>query len=212
MNWGNIKLAVQHYLENEEATFLTNFPLYARLAEEDIYRKVQLPFTKQTATTIIPFNDNLLSVPSDLLAIYSLALTSPQFTYLMLKDEAYLREAYPDPAAVGKPRFFAVRDESDVLLAPTPDQDYNVQMHYFMKPVSIGKDDNPANTNWLSENAENALIFGIIYHGYIYEKGDQDVIAAYSKQFETAIADLKAIAEGRQKKDTYRNPDSRVPT
>jgi hypothetical protein len=51
-----------------------------------------------------------------------------------------------------------------------------------------------------------------IYHGYIYEKGDQDVIAAYSKQFETAIADLKLIAEGRQRKDTYRAPDQRMPT
>ena len=105
-----------------------------------------------------------------------------------------------------------MRDETDMLLAPTPDQNYGVQVHYFRKPVSISLGNNDLNSNWLSENAENALIFGTIYHGYIYEKGDQDVIAAYKTQFETAIADLKLITEGRQKKDTYRNPDQRLPT
>jgi hypothetical protein len=212
MNWGEIKTVVQQYLENEEASFVGNFPLYARLCEEDIYRKVQLPVAKQTSVTTIFLNDNLLTIPNDAMAVYSLALTTPTFVYLSLKDEAFLREAFPDPAATGVPRFFAVRDESDLLIAPTPNQNYNVQMHYFYKPVSIGFNDNNANENWLSTNAENALIFGIICQGYIYEKGDQDVIASYTKQYETALADLKLIAEGRQRKDTYRQPDQRIPT
>jgi hypothetical protein len=212
MNWGAIKAAVGQYLENEEATFVGNFPLFARLCEEDIYRKVQLPVSRETSVTTIFANDNLLTIPTNAMSIYSLALTTPQFSYLQLKDEAFLREVYPDPLVTGIPRFFAVRDESDLLLAPTPNQNYNVQMHYFFKPVSIGFNDNNLNETWLSSNAENALIFGIICQGYIYEKGDQDVIAAYTKQYETALADLKGIAEGRQKKDTYRQTDQRLPT
>jgi hypothetical protein len=212
MNWGQIKTAVKDYLENEETTFVGHFDIYARLAEEDIYRKVQFPAAKQTAVSTVFSGDSLLSIPSDALSIYSLALTSPQFLYLSLKDEAFLREAYPDPAELGEPRFYAVRDDTDLVLAPTPDQDYGVQMHYFYKPVSISFNNVDTNTNWLSLNAENALIFGIIYHGYVYEKGDQDVIAAYKNQFDTALADLKLIMEGRQKKDTYRNPDQRLPT
>jgi hypothetical protein len=212
MNWGQIKTAVQQYLENEEATFVGNFPLFARLCEEDIYRKVQLPVTRQTAVSTIFINDYLLTIPSDAMSVYSLALTTPTFSYLQLKDEAFLREVYPNPATTGTPRFFAVRDDTDLLIAPTPNQNYDVQMHYFFKPQSIGFNDNNANETWLSKNAENALIFGIIMQGYIYEKGDQDVIAAYTKQYETAIGDLKLIAEGRQKKDTYRQTDQRMPT
>jgi hypothetical protein len=211
MNWGEIKTVVRQYLENEEVTFQANLPLYARLAEEDIYRKVQLPVSRETATTNFNATDPLLSLPTDSMSVYSLAVTTPEFTYLSMKDEAFLREAYPDPTQVGVPRFFAVRDEANLLVAPTPGSNYSVQMHYFKKPVSIGLNDNALNENWLSKNAENALIFGIIMHGYIYEKGDQDVIASYKAQFETALGDLKQIVEGRQKKDTYRNPDQRLP-
>ena len=211
MNWGEIRTVVHQYLENEEATFAANLPLYARLAEEDIYRKVQLPVSRETATTNFNISDPLLSIPSDSMSVYSLAVITPEFVYLTLKDEAFLREAYPDPSQVGIPRFFAIRDEANLLVAPTPGSNYGVQMHYFKKPVSIGNNDEPLNENWLSKNAENALIFGIIMHGYIYEKGDQDVIASYKAQFEAALGDLKMIVEGRQKKDTYRNPDQRIP-
>jgi hypothetical protein len=212
MNWGQIQAVVKQYLENEEPSFLANIPLHARLAEEDIYRKVQLPMTKETATSTLVIGDRFLSVPEDYVSAYSLAVITPTYDYLLPKDEAFLNEAYPDPTQVGKPRFYAVRNETDLLLAPTPGENYEVEMHYFKKPPSISLNNDPDNTNWLSENGENALIFGIIMHGYIYEKGDQDVIQAYGKQFEVAITDLKLIVEGRQRKDTYRMPDQRMPT
>lgn len=212
MNWGEIKTAVKRYLENEEASFIAHLPLHARLAEEDIYRKVQLAVTRETATSTLTPEDRFLLMPPDAVSIYSLALTTPNYSYLLPKDEAFLNEAYPDPTAFGIPRFYAFRDERDLLLAPPPAAAYAVEMHYFKKPVSISLNDDDNNTNWLSQHGENALIFGIVMHGYIYEKGDQDVIQMYAKQFETALTDLKMIAEGRQKKDTYRAPDQRMPT
>ncbi len=212
MNWGQIKTVVRRYLENEEASFLANLPLYARLAEEDIYRKVQLAATKETATATLTPEDRFLSLPTDAVSIYSLAVTTPVYTYLLAKDEAFLREAFPDPTVMGVPRFYAYHNETDLMLAPTPGDYYDIEMHYFKKLPSISLNDDDNNTNWLSEHGENALIFGIVMHGYIYEKGDQDVIQAYAKQFETALMDLKTIAEGRQKKDTYRTPDQRMPT
>jgi hypothetical protein len=214
MNWGEIKAAVKGYLENEETSFVANLPLFAHLAEEDIYRKVQLQFTKDTAVTQTTAGDNLLYLPGNAVSVYTLRLSGPVFATLLAKDEAFLNEIYPDATDVGTPRFYAYRNETDLLLAPTPDDYYNVEMHYFRKPPSItsGSPNPDAYSNWLSQNGENALLFGILMHGYIYEKGDQDVIQMYGKQFEVAVQDLKLIAEGRQKKDTYRTPDQRMPT
>lgn len=214
MNWGEIKAAVRRYLENDEVTFVANLTLFARMAEEQIYRQVQLQWTKQLATTQLPAGDRYLSIPGEGLAVYSLSFTDPvtgEYMMVLPKDFGFLKEAYPNPAAVGVPRFYAYRDEQVLLIAPTPDQIYDVEMHYYRKPSTIGANDNDGNTNWLSTYGENALIFGIIVQGYIYEKGDQDVIAKYTEQFTLAVSDLKLIAEGRQAKDTYRQLDQRMP-
>lgn len=212
MNWGEIKAAVRRYLENDEVTFTGYLYLYARLAEEDIYRQVQLQFTKQLATTFIQHGDPYLSVPTDSLSVYSLSVVTPDEQVMLIpKDLGFIKEAYPNLAVQGQPRFYAYRDEQVLTLAPIPNTDYGVEMHYYRKPASIGANDIDTNTNWLSQNAENALIFGTILHGYIYEKGDQDVVAMYQKQFDKAVADLKLIAEGRQNKDTYRQIDQRMP-
>lgn len=215
MNWGEIKAQVQQYLENRETSFVNSLTLYARLAEEDIYRQVQLAATRQLSETTLPPDDKYLTVPTGSLSIYSLTVTDPvsgEFVYLLPKDHSYIKEAYPDPAGRGQPRYYAYRDEQVLVVAPTPSVAYGVEMYFFRQPPSIGLNDVATNTNWLSTYGENALLFGILYHGYINEKGDQDVITAYKGQFDKAVADLKTIAEGRQQKDTYRTSDMRVPT
>lgn len=207
MNWGTLKTTVQQYLENEETTFVGGLPLYARLAEEDIYRQVQLQAAKALESSNTTPGDRFITVPARALSVYSLSVTDPvsgEYVMLLPKDFSYLKEAYPDPNGRGRPRYYCWKDNVELMVAPTPDQIYPLQMHYFRQPDSIGKDDNDANTTWLSLNGENALLFGVIYHGYINEKGDQDVIAAYKTQFDKAIQDLKIIAEGRQKTDGYR--------
>ena len=209
MNWADIKAAVTQYLENDETTFTGLLTLYARLAEEDIHRQVQLQSAKVLATANTTIGDPFLTPPSKALAVYSLSYTDPvsgESVILLPKDFAYLKEAFPDPAERGPPRFYCWKDATSLKLAPTPGLNYEMEMHYFKQPDSIGKDDNAANTTWLSENGENALLFGIIYHGYIHEKGDQDVIASYKTQFDKGVQDLKVIAEGRQKTDSYRIP------
>jgi hypothetical protein len=212
MNWGELKTAATAYLEAGSTQYTVNMPLYARLAEEDIYRQVQLPVSRATAYTQMIAGDRFLTQPIDCLSVYSLNVTiDGEIRMLLPKDPAFLREAYPMDEQ-GEPRFYAIHDNDSFALAPIPDDFYRVEANYFIKLPSISAGDIATNTTWLSQNGENALLFGLIYHGYIFEKGDQDVIQLYKGQFDKGIADLKLIVEGRQKKDTYRTPDQRIPT
>lgn len=213
MNWGQLKTAIQQYLESSETTFVANLPLFARLAEEDIYRQVQLPFLRATSTSTILISDRFLATPADYMSTYSLAvIIGGMHKFLLHKPQSFLREAYPDPLAIGEPRYYTNFDEDSLMVAPTPDDNYSVELNYFFKPTSISQGDVPANTNWLSENAEEALVFGTLVQGYIYLKGDQDVIQSYMQKYNDAIAALKIIAEGRNRKDTYRMADERLKT
>lgn len=212
MNWGELKTAVGQYLEESETSFVANLALFSRLAEEDVYRQVQLPDLIFNVTSECTVDEPYVATPTDYLAAYSLAVIEDGvYSYLLSKDVSFIREYWPDPTDTGVPKYFAQFDEDAFLIAPTPDEEYPIELHYFVKPSAISDGDDDENTTWLSENAENALLFGTILHGYIYLKGDQDVIAMYKAQFDKAVADLKLIAEGRVRKDQYRKSDQRLP-
>jgi hypothetical protein len=211
MNYGELKTAIQQYLEQEEDSFVANIPLFVRLAEEDIYRQVQLPDLIFNVTSECTVNEPYVATPLDYLSAYSLAvIVDGVYHFLLSKDVSFIREYWPDPTDTDVPKYFAQFDEDAFLIAPTPDEEYPLELHYFLKPASLSSGDDET-TTWLSENAENTILFGTLLHGYIYLKGDQDVIAAYKAAFDKAVADLKTIAEGRTRKDQYRKSDQRIP-
>jgi hypothetical protein len=153
-----------------------------------------------------------LALPADFLSAYSLAImVGGEYRMLLSKDHSFMREVYPNPDVLGVPRFYALFDDETLMLGPAPNDDYSVELNYFYEPPSLTEDDDDSNTTWLSENGEQALLFGTILQGYIYLKGDQDVVAAYQNQYQTALAALKIIAEGRNRKDSYRKSDRRIP-
>lgn len=203
--------AIQKYLENEEQSFIDHIPDFVDLAEEDIARQVQLPHCRKNATTTFISSNQYLTTPPDYLSPYSmLVVAQGDHRYMMSKEVDYIREFWPSPTRTGVPRYFAQFDHNSFLVAPTPSQDYEVEIHYYGKPDPLRAA--PSNgTTWLLANCENALLFGTLMQGYIYMKGDQDVINSYKMQFDKAIAALQIIYEGRQRKDSFRNIDKRQP-
>ena len=211
MNKGELYAAVSTYLEATETNFVANLDTFAELCEEDIYRTVQLPQLRKNSTSAFVPSSPYLATPSDYLSSYSMAVVvSGAYQFLTSKEVNFMREVYPSPATLGIPRWFAQFDGDTFIVAPTPSTNYPVELHYFYKPVSISTLSD-VGTTWILENAENALLFGMVMHGYIFLKGDQDVMVAYKTQYDKAINDLKTIAEGRIRKDSYRNIDKRTP-
>ena len=124
-----------------------------------------------------------------------------------------MREYAPDPTATserGRPLYYADFDKelstgsdngSTLIVAPVPDQDYNVELHYLYKPSSLTSQ---TSGTWLSQNASNALLYGSLIEAYIFMKGDPDMMALYQSRFNEEIARLKNMAEARGRKDEYR--------
>ena len=92
----------------------------------------------------------------------------------------YLREYTPAASTTGLPKYYARFDENNFILAPTPDSNYTIELHYFYRPASLtaGAD---GGTTWLSNNAPFALLYGSLIEAYTFMKGEQDVIQNYSK-------------------------------
>jgi hypothetical protein len=209
MNYSELTQALQEYLETQEASFVSNIPMFVRQAEERIYRSVQIPELRKNATAITTTGNQYLARPSDFLSVFSLAVVdgSGNYSYLYDKDVNFIREAYPGPTTQGLPKYYAQFDgdqtgvtEGNFILGPTPNSTYTVELHYYYDPPSIVT----TGTSWLGNNAEAALLYGALVEAYTYLKGDADMLQNYRDRYAEAMSQLFGI-DVRSKRDDYRD-------
>jgi len=155
MNYETLYNSIQAYAENTEQLFVANIPVFVQEAEDRIYNSVNLPSLRKNVTGTLTAANQYISLPSDWLANYSLAVidSTNRYNYLLNKDVNFLREAYPSVVYTsptyqgtpqGVPRYYALFgsqlsnvNEMTLMVAPTPDANYTVEMHYFYYPPTI---------------------------------------------------------------------------
>jgi len=146
MNYIQLAQVIQDYSENTESLFVANIPRFVMEAEDRIYNTVQLPTLRKNVLGNLTSSNQYLSLPNDWLATYSIAVidASGKYTYLLNKDVNYMREAYPNANVTGMPKYYALYGTNiannktlTCILAPTPDQSYDSELHYFYYPESI---------------------------------------------------------------------------
>ena len=203
--YDQLKTAIQDYTENDESSFVTNLPLFIRIAEERILKNVQLSMFRKNATASTTASNKYLACPGDFLAPFSLSLAGSDGDkfFIDFKDPSFLQTYTPDSTTTGSPRYYAVFDVDNFILAPTPNTTFTAELHYFYRPASLTAGSG-SGTTWLSENAEMAMLYGALIEAYIYMKGEQDVMAIYNKRFEESLIGIKMLGEAKETTDEYR--------
>jgi hypothetical protein len=203
--YDQLKTAIQDYTENDESSFVTNLPLFIRIAEERILKNVQLSLFRKNATASTTASNKFLACPGDFLAPFSLSLagTDGDKFFIDFKDPSFIQTYTPDATTTGSPRYYAVFDVDNFILAPTPNTTFTAELHYFYRPTSLTAGSG-SGTTWLSENAELAMLYGALIEAYIYMKGEQDVMAMYNKRFEESLIGIKMLGEAKETTDEYR--------
>ena len=208
MNYTEITNAIKEYADNTETTFVNNIPNFVRQTEERIYRSILIPELRKNVTTSLTTSNRFLAKPTDFLAVFSIAVVdgSSNYSFLLPKDVNFIREAYPATATSGLPVYYSLFDGDNFLIAPTPDSTYTVQLHYYYDPPSIVT----SSTSWLGDNAEATLLYGTLVEAYTFMKGEADIISFYKTRYDEAMAGLQQLADGRNKRDSYRNGEPRI--
>jgi len=211
MTYSELQSLIKNYLQNTESTFVSDLPNIIKQTEDRILQAVKLPDFRKNVTGELTLGNQYLKTPSDFLDNFSLSVTnSSNQQFLLFKDVNFIREAYPNSATTSVPKHYALFDDSTFIVGPTPNASYDVELHYFYKPTSItsGAD---SGTTWLSVYATNALLYGCLLEGYIYMKGDADMLTVYNQKYNEAIARLKNLGEGENTTDQYRDDVLKIP-
>jgi hypothetical protein len=209
VNYATLTTLIQQYCESTETTFVANIPTFVQLAEERIYNSVQIPAIRRNQTGTLSTNNKYLTLPSDWLATFSLAVINADGSqeFLLDKDVNFVRQSFPSPTDTGKPQYYAIFDANTFILGPTPDSAYSVEMHYYYYPTSIVT----AGTTWLGDNFETVLLYGSLREAYTYLKGEADMMQYYDQKYQEALGLLKQLGDGKDRLDTYRSGQVRIP-
>jgi hypothetical protein len=214
MNYTELTANIQDVVENSFTTDQLN--MFIEQAEQLIFNTVQLPSLRKNSTAILTANNKYLSTPADFLSVFSLAVIdgTGRYEYLLNKDVNFIRQAYPNPTSTAIPKYYAIfgptttnsdppvtTNELSLILGPTPNAAYDVELHYFYYPESIVT----AGQTWLGDNFDSALLNGSLIQALRFIKGEGDMIAMYDKLYLQSIALLKQLGDGKLRQDAYRS-------
>jgi hypothetical protein len=228
MTYDELYASIQSYTENQfPETYLadgsavsteTQINTFIKQAEQRIYNTVQFPSLRKNVTGVTTTNNKYLSLPSDFLAVYSLAVIDATgvYEYLLNKDVNFIRQAYPQPTDTAIPRYYAlfgpttssdvtpiITDELSAILGPTPDAAYNVELHYYYYPESITTAAD--GRTWLGDNFDSVLLYGSLVEAYTFMKGETDMVTLYNTKYQEALALAKRLGDGMERQDAYRS-------
>ena len=200
-----LKTAVQDYLQVSETAFTSQLDTFIQEAESRIFKSVQLPEQRKNVTGAASSGNRFLATPTDFYAPFSLAVidSDNKYTYLDFKHPSFLKEYSPTSTTTGKPKYYSLFDQSAFEMAPVPNSNYTVELHYLFKPASLtaGAD---SGTTLLSTDHPDPLLYGTLVEGAIFLKETPDVIAQFEARFKEAMARVKNLSEGRNTRDEFR--------
>ena len=140
-----------------------------------------------------------------------------EYLFLLNKDVNFIRQAYPTPTSTGTPQYYAlfgpttsgatITNELTFILGPTPDANYNAELHYYYYPESITVAS--SGQTWLGDNFDTVLLYASLVEAYTFMKGETDMMTLYNQKFVEALALAKRLGDGLERQDAYRTPQFR---
>ena len=139
--------------------------------------------------------------------------------WLEKKDLTYLQE-YQDvtgtSAAQGQPKYYAMfggatgntdTTSGRIFVAPTPNTTYRFRIH-FNKMVGLLEGDN---TNYLSLNFPNGLLYCWLSEAFGFLKGPIDMLTLYENKYKQEVQKFANEQVGRRRRDDYTDGTVRIP-
>ena len=194
--------------------FLTNI-------ENKVARQLDSDDQRRYATTTFTANNAFLDVSGPeggfrFARGLQIVETDGTRTWLEQRDATFMDEysverSTTDTNFTGKPKYWGNWDATTLIVAPTPNTAYTVEMWYDETPERLGNGSSgTSTTTFLSNNAPEVLLYGTLSEAYSYLKNPQDM-QLYEGKYQTALQDYAQEQMGRKRRDEYQNGVLRIP-
>jgi hypothetical protein len=187
MTYDSLTSTVLQYLERSDAATREAIPTFITLCEFEIAEEIKTLGQLNVANASMSQGNPVLQKPARWRKTVSMTITNASGAQpVFLRKFEYLKSYWPDATQTDLPLFYSDIDYDHWYIAPTPDQDYNFEVLYYERIAPLSSDNQ---TNWLTRNAPNAMLYGTLLQAMPFLKNDQRQI--FQQKYSEAIAALK---------------------
>ena len=193
-------------------------------AQYRIFRDVPIDADRKQQTGNLVTGQETINSPAGAVFIRgvqvydSTSATTGANVWLEKKDVTYLQEyiSSTESAKRGQPKYYAMfggaTGESDttsgrMMFAPVPDTTYKFRVHYNVAPALLEGD----NTNYISLNFPNGLLYCCLSEAYGFLKGPIDMLTLYENKYKQEVQKFANEQVGRRRRDDYTDGTVRIP-
>ena len=183
---------------------------FIRNTELKVAGSVDYDDIRKYSTSSFTTDKRYLVTPADFLIIRSLQVFNStdqtgDRSFMEKRDTSFITE-YNGSGVTGLPKYYANWDESSIVVAPTPDQAYVVQLNYIITPPSFTS----SNTTYLSEYQQGMLLDGVLTEAFAFLKGPMDMYNLYKSKYTEGIQNFALQQMGRRRRAEFDDGVPRV--
>lgn len=197
MTYSSLVDDIKLYLERTDEQTVAQIPRFIMLAEQIIASQIKFLGNLVVQESGMTADDPVIAKPARWHKTVSMnVIVGDNRQPVFLRKYEYLRNFWPDATETAIPQFYADYDYTHWLVAPTPDESYNFEVVYYerIQPLDLTNQ-----TNWFTQYAPQALLYGSLLQAMPYLKNDER-IPVWQQQYEAAMSMLKS-------EDATRNAD-----
>jgi hypothetical protein len=188
MTYDSLTATVLQYLERSDQATINAIPTFITLAEFEIAQEVKTLGQLQIVESTMTQGNPVLQKPARWRKTVSMnVLVGSKKQPVLLRKYEYLKNYWQDDTQTSTPLYYADTDWDHWYLAPTPDQAYTFEVLYYERIAPLSSVNQ---TNWITQNAPNAMLFGTLLQAMPFLKNDQRQI--FQQKYTEALQALKA--------------------
>lgn len=203
MTYDSLTTDITQYLERSDTAVVQQIPQFIMLAEFEIAQQIKTLGQQQVVTSVMTVGNPIIQKPARWRKTTSMNLTtqSGEIQPIYLRKYEYLRSYSPNVSSTDTPLYYADYNYDNWIVAPTPDFAYSFEVLYYERIQPLSSE---TQTNWLTQNAPNAMLYGTLLQAMPFLKNDQrqifqqkytEAMQVLKQEDQLRVADRSSIAQ-----------------
>lgn len=189
MTYDSLVEDVITYSERDDTSFVAQIPRLIMLTEQSIAAQIKTLMQLNVVNTTLIVNDPVIQKPARWRKTVSMKVNGQP---VLNRSMDYVTQ-FQTESDNGQPLYYGDYDYDHWALAPTPDDDYSLQIIYYsrIQPLDVTNQE-----NLLTREAPQALLYGTLLQAQGFIK-NQEKLAMWKGYYDEAIAALKGEDQKR---------------